>query len=222
MFGLIRKLMPFRLLGMQHDYIVVGSDSGRIVILEYSEEKKCFQKVIQETYGKSGCRRIVPGEYLAADPKGRVLLVGAVERQKFVYQLNRDQENKLVISSPLEAHKPNTLTLDMVALDNGLENPQFACLEVDCGDVDDPRSAAASGQITKLLVVYEVDLGLNHVVRKFAEPLPATAHSLISVPGVISESEGGPSGVLIACENFLLYKKQSHEDRLCSIPLRLD
>jgi splicing factor 3B subunit 3 len=64
---------------------VVGSDSGRIVILEYDEKAQCFVKVIQETYGKTGCRRIVPGEYLAADPKGRVLLIGAVERQKFVY-----------------------------------------------------------------------------------------------------------------------------------------
>ena len=48
----------------------------------------------------------MPGEYLAADPKGRVLLIGAVERQKFVYQMNRDSNNKLIVSSPLEAHKP--------------------------------------------------------------------------------------------------------------------
>lgn len=72
--------MAFRLLGMQKDFLVVGSDSGRIVILEYDAQKQVFVKIIQETYGKTGCRRIVPGEYLAADPKGRVLLIGAVER----------------------------------------------------------------------------------------------------------------------------------------------
>lgn len=72
--------MVFRLLGMQRDFLVVGSDAGRLVILEYDKKKERFVKVIQETYGKTGCRRIVPGEYLAADPKGRVLLVGAVER----------------------------------------------------------------------------------------------------------------------------------------------
>ena len=60
--------------------MVIGSDSGRIVILEYDQVKKRFVKIHQETYGKTGCRRIVPGEYLAADPKGRVLLIGAVER----------------------------------------------------------------------------------------------------------------------------------------------
>jgi splicing factor 3B subunit 3 len=60
------------------DYIVVGSDSGRIVILEYNPAKNVFDKVHQETYGKSGCRRIVPGQYLAADPKGRAVMIGKV------------------------------------------------------------------------------------------------------------------------------------------------
>lgn len=35
-----------------------------------------FVKVHQETFGKSGCRRLVPGQYLAADPKGRAVLIG--------------------------------------------------------------------------------------------------------------------------------------------------
>jgi hypothetical protein len=58
------------------DYIVVGSDSGRIVILEYISTKNIFEKVHQETFGKSGCRRIVPGQYLAIDPKGRAVMIG--------------------------------------------------------------------------------------------------------------------------------------------------
>jgi len=58
------------------DYIVVGSDSGRIVILEYNANKNMFEKVHQETFGKSGCRRIVPGQYLAIDPKGRAVMIG--------------------------------------------------------------------------------------------------------------------------------------------------
>ena len=68
MFGLIRSIVPFRLIGMQKDFLVAGSDSGRIVILEFDVAKKRFIKIHQETYGKTGCRRIVPGEYLAADP----------------------------------------------------------------------------------------------------------------------------------------------------------
>lgn len=58
------------------DYIVVGSDSGRIVILEYLPQKNVFDKAHQETFGKSGCRRIVPGQYLAIDPKGRAVMIG--------------------------------------------------------------------------------------------------------------------------------------------------
>lgn len=58
------------------DYIVVGSDSGRIVILEYLPSKNILDKVHQETFGKSGCRRIVPGQYLAIDPKGRAIMIG--------------------------------------------------------------------------------------------------------------------------------------------------
>ena len=59
------------------DYILVGSDSGRIVILEYIKDGNYFKKIHQETFGKSGCRRIVPGQYMAADPKGRACMIGA-------------------------------------------------------------------------------------------------------------------------------------------------
>lgn len=103
-FGIIRSLMAFRLTGgtkgrlvylvfvckpadrdlscfflFTHaflDYIVVGSDSGRIVILEYHPSKNQFEKIHQETFGKSGCRRIVPGQFLAVDPKGRAVMIG--------------------------------------------------------------------------------------------------------------------------------------------------
>ena len=61
---------------MLTDYIVIGSDSGRIVILEYHPSKNMFEKIHQETFGKSGCRRIVPGQFLAVDPKGRAVMIG--------------------------------------------------------------------------------------------------------------------------------------------------
>ena len=56
--------------------MIVGSDSGRIVILEYNPSKNLFDRVHMETFGKSGCRRIVPGQYLAIDPKGRAVMIG--------------------------------------------------------------------------------------------------------------------------------------------------
>lgn len=63
----------------------------------------CLRLLVkQETFGRSGCRRIVPGQYLATDPKGRACMVAALEKQKFVYVFNRDNAENLTISSPLE------------------------------------------------------------------------------------------------------------------------
>jgi splicing factor 3B subunit 3 len=39
----------------------------RIVILDYNKEKNVLDKIDQETFGKSGARGIVPGEYIAVD-----------------------------------------------------------------------------------------------------------------------------------------------------------
>ena len=98
--------------------IIVGSDSGKVIILEYDESKKRFNKTHEETFGKSGCRRIVPGQHIAIDPRGRAFMVAAVEKQKFVYTLNRENE-QISISSPREAHKSHTLLVSLTALDIG-------------------------------------------------------------------------------------------------------
>lgn len=63
-------------------------------------------------------------------------MIGAIEKQKLVYILNRDAEARLTISSPLEAHKSNTLVYHMVGVDVGFENPMFACLEIDYEEAD--------------------------------------------------------------------------------------
>lgn len=215
-FGQIRKIVPFRLTGNKKDYIVVGSDSGRVVILEVNLEKREFVKIHQETFGKTGCRRIVPGEYIASDPKGRAIMIGAVEKQKFVYITGRDSENKMTISSPLEAHKSHTICFDLVGLDVGYENPLFTCIESEYGDSDNPNAPVNTGKFQKLLVYYEMDLGLNHVVRKNYESIDNTAHMLVPVPG----STEGPGGVLVFCENFVIYKKTNHEDRITPYPRR--
>lgn len=63
--------------------------------------------------------------------KENMFISGAIEKQKLVYILNRDPEARLTISSPLEAHKSNTLVYHTVGVDVGFENPMFACLEID-------------------------------------------------------------------------------------------
>ena len=140
------------------DYIVIGSDSGRISIIEFLPEKNTLERVHCETFGKSGCRRIVPGQFLAYDPKvcwwwrhksqkniqGRAVMTAACEKQKLVYILNRDGQARLTISSPLEAHKSNTIHFSPVGMDVGFENPVFAVIELDYEDADaDPTGEAA-------------------------------------------------------------------------------
>lgn len=100
------------------------------------QDRNAFKKVHQETFGKSGCRRIVPGQLLAVDPKGRACLIAAAEKQKLVYVLNRDAAANLTISSPLEAHKSHHLCFAVTGLDMGFDNPVFAAIELDYADAD--------------------------------------------------------------------------------------
>jgi len=152
-----------------------------------------FKVVKSETFGKTGCRRAVPGQYLACDPKGRAVMIAAVEKQKLVYILNRDASNRLTVASPLEAHKAHTTVYSCVGVDVHFENPLFACLELDYGDADADPSGEAAEEAEKHLTYYELDLGLNHVIRKWSEAVSRTASMLISVPG----GSDGPSGVLV-------------------------
>ncbi|CAM9517421.1 unnamed protein product, partial [Heterosigma akashiwo] len=74
-FAVIRAILPFRLTGATTDYVVLGTDAGKISVLEFIADKNRFKPVHVETFGKTGCRRAVPGQYLAADPKGRAIMI---------------------------------------------------------------------------------------------------------------------------------------------------
>ncbi|VDN22237.1 unnamed protein product [Gongylonema pulchrum] len=175
--------------------------------MEYNPQKVCFERVHQETFGKTGCRRIIPGQYLAVDPKGRAILIGAVERQKLVYIMNRDAAANLTISSPLEAHKSHCICYSVVGVDVGFENPTFACLEVDYEEIDHDPSGHLLTKVPQTLTFYELDLGLNHV----------PSYKFIAVPG----GQDGPSGVIVCCENYLVYKNLGDQpDIKCPIPRR--
>ncbi len=142
---------------------------------------------------------------------------GAVEKQKLVFILNRDSQARLTISSPLEAHKSNTVCFHLVGVDVGFENPMFACLEVDYEEADQDTSGKAAQETQQSLTFYELDLGLNHVVRKYTESLEQFANMLIAVPG----GSEGPSGVLLCQENFIVYKNFGDQmDIKCPIPRR--
>ena len=93
----------------------------------------------------------MPGQYLAVDPKGRACMIAAVEKQKFVYVLNRDQPGNLTISSPLEAHKSQTIVFSVCALDQGYDNPIFAAIELDYADADQVKPATKISNVDRKL-----------------------------------------------------------------------
>ncbi|KAJ3220522.1 Splicing factor 3B subunit 3, partial [Clydaea vesicula] len=215
-FGILRAISQFRLPGSTKDVLIATSDSGRISILEYNTEKNLFEKVHQETFGKSGIRRLVPGQFLASDPKGRAVMLSAAEKHKLVYILNRDSEAKMTINSPLEANTPNVITFALIGVDVGYENPIFASIEVDFTDSDQDSTNEAFLNIEKNLVYYELDLGLNHVVRKWSQSIELTANLLIPLPG----GGDGPSGVLVCSENYITWVHQNFKSQKIPIPKR--
>ncbi|KAF5561839.1 pre-mRNA-splicing factor rse-1 [Fusarium phyllophilum] len=219
-FSIIRSVASFRLAGSSKDrpnfsdYIIVSSDSGRIAILEYLPFQNRFSRIQLETFDKSGVRRTVPGEYLAVDPTGRACMMASIEKSKLVYVLNRDAQAELTISSPLEAHKHGVLVLSLVALDVGYSNPVFAVLEMNHSQSDQDLSGHEIPGVE--LVYYELDLGLNHVVRKWSEAVDSTASLLLQVPG----GSDGPSGVLVCGEESITYRHLNQDPFRVPIPRR--
>ena len=161
---------------------------------------------------------MVPGQYIAVDPKGRACLIASVEKNKLVYVLNRDAQLNYTISSPLEAHKPGAIVFAVTGLDVGYENPIFAALEVDYTEVDQDPTGQQYETLPKTLVYYELDLGLNHVVRKWSDVVDRRSNFLLAVPG----GADGPGGVLVGTEDWIYYKHQNRETFRIPIPKRKD
>lgn len=212
-FGVIHSLKTFRPLGSSKDYVIVGSDFNRIVILEYISKRNVFEK-IQETFAKLGTCRHIPCHYLAVDPHGRSIMIGALEKQKLAYILNFETETELASSSPLEVPENSSLVYDIVSIDMSGSNPIFACLEIDCGS-----DGEAPQKTQQTLTFHELDLYAKDVIHKYSEPLEEHANLLISVPG----GNSVPSGVLICFENYIMYKNLDNQDTVrCPIPRRIN
>jgi splicing factor 3B subunit 3 len=79
----------------------------------------------------------------------------------------------------------------------------FAALELDFSQAESDPSGEALGELEKELVYYELDLGLNHIVRKWSEPVDRTANLLFRVPG----GPNAPSGVLCCGEDNISYRR---------------
>ena len=214
-FGTIRSIALLKVPGeINRDYLVVGSDSGATVVLTLkaspSEGFWRWERVVGLTHGRSGSRRAIPGQMVAVDPRGRALLTAALESKKFAHFIGRN-EDKLTLSSPLESHRPGHLCQALIALDSGLEHhPAFATIEYDFGELDNKQLESPKSPIPidlekekKQLCYYELDQGLNTVVRKWSEPIPFESQIIIPVPG----GSDGPGGVLIFSPGKIIHHR---------------
>lgn len=185
-------------------------------MLTYDAEKNRFNRVHLETYGKSGVRRTVPGQYLASDSRGRCMMLASVEKNKVVYMLNRHADGQIIISSPHEANTWGSLCFGICALDTGWEPPVFAALEVEYTEAESDSTGMAYENKEKQLVYYTVDMGLNHVVKSWSESVDYSANMLFGVPG----GQHGPSGVLVCAEDRIYYRHDKHAPLCIPIPRR--
>ena len=132
----------------------------------------------------------------------------------------------MTIASPLEAHRPRTVVFDLAGVDNGYDNPIFASLEMQYSEVEEmveqERRRKEEGRdgdedveigkfgdgFTKQLAYYELDLGLNHVSRRWATTVHRSACCLAAIPGGVD----GPSGVLVGGEDYIEYLHEGMAD----------
>ncbi|ODV59084.1 U2 snRNP complex subunit RSE1 [Ascoidea rubescens DSM 1968] len=211
-FSIIRSVISFRITGnASKDYLAITSDSGNFSILQLDDSGKNlkFVSLFNEPYQKTGIRRLSPGFVIDSDSKGRAIMLSSVEKNNLLYVLNRDHEtNKLTISSPLEANRSMILTFTMCGLDVGYDNPIFVSIEVDYGNINNEKR--------KQLTFYELDLGLNHVIKKSTSLIDESSNFLIHVPG----GNDGPSGVLVGCKNFIQYRNFSNKNsKILTLPI---
>lgn len=132
-------------------------------------------------------------------------MISAIEKRKLVYVLNRDASGRPTIASPLEAHRTRAITFATVGIDNGYDNPIFAALELQYSELEDGERKGGEGDAEKQLAYYELDLGLNHVSRRWAASAHRTACSLAAVPG----GGDGPGGVLVGGEDWIEYMHET-------------
>lgn len=226
-FGTIRSIGTLRLPGeASRDFLVVGSDAGGSAILTVRRDPASglfrWERVADHIHGRSGSRRDVPGQFVAVDPRGRAFLTAALDSRKFAHTIGREGDT-LRLSSPLEAHKPGHLCEALIALDSGLEHhPAFAAIEVDFGELDEaqaqqPKSPLENQQILKQLVYYELDQGLNQIIRKWSEPIPEDSTGLLAVPG----GADGPGGVLVLGLSQIQYRRPQRPPVTLALPPQL-
>lgn len=220
-FSQIRHITNYRTVGAVVDSLIISSDSGHLTVLQFFDDNGTigYKIIIQEVISKTGCRRVALGSYIAKDSKGRAIMLSAIERSKTVFLTQvKEKDGAFTLSSPLEANHMYTICYDLVDIDVEYDNPSFVALEAEYGDIDDKNSTVSTGVIIKQLLFYQVDLGLNHVVKANSVEVDPTSNMLLDFPG-----PNNTSVVMVAAAGSLtVYSNRGELIAQQPFPLRID
>lgn len=227
--GVVRCLAAFRPRGSNTHRLAIGSDSGKLVIVRYvattaqtsgGAQSAVHGRWIQEgssgSFGRPGCRRSVPGQYVCADPNGRAIMVAALEENRLFFGLSQAAVGSAELPKPIRASSPGNLTFAACA--TGGATPGFACLQA---SYHDARRGPWSGSTTQLdspkksVVFYDFDTKEARVSQTRSVSVSPHSNDLASVPGDV-----GPGGVLVFAEGCVQYVKPDHATVQAPLPRR--
>lgn len=205
--------LHFRL-GNDRDYIVIGSDSGKLVVLAYNEQTHHLDVIVSESVGKPGCRRTVPGQYVATDPKGKSIMISALEGKSLVYSFHQTK-SKNSINGPLEIDSPNHLIFDIIGVESSSKKPSFASLSCDYDGLVNDGQMQGNG---KMVNFYRIDWDRNEASSKESLPVDRTAYKIVSIPSIY-----GFGSLLVLAKDKIYYKSvETDLEAEVAIPRRLN
>lgn len=159
------------------DLLILGTDIGSLLIMEWTQ--KGFRSIATHPrpplppWGRTGCRPLSPGAYVACDPKGRAIFTAALQNLKMAYLVNEAADISCpsggpILSSALQ-HTSDTLTVALCPIGTGYENPIFVTIEMD-------------SNLQRTLCTWEVDLGLRSLVLRRTTKLSPLSSLLLPLP----------------------------------------
>ncbi|QLG74140.1 hypothetical protein HG535_0G00250 [Zygotorulaspora mrakii] len=181
-FATITCMRSFHAENHANSFLAITSDSGNLSIVRFErrvrvddgDDSIILRTLMNEPLSRSGIRRLSPISRIEVDLYGRCLFLSAIEKNKLCFVLNTNNDDRtLAIQSPLEANRPNMLTLDTAACDVQYENPCFASIEIDTADNNEVH-----------LVFYVLDLGLNHIVKRADFKIETSANFIMGLPSL--------------------------------------
>ncbi len=193
LYAVVRDICSFQLPDSAQHLVAVGSDTGCFDLYGYDSAVDQFVQVLRHPYGRIGCRRAVPGQYVLAQPTDATsIMVGALEQSKLIYHLKAGPNNKPEFAgAPQQINLPGVVTYHAVAIPSEAAAPsQYAAIELD----------TTNGEKQRVLAVYTAAPTQPRPDR-VELPLPPSAHRLVALPASSSTKCGD---MLVCCDGEIL------------------